>query len=272
MTMLHIAALGSSFAAGPGIEPIVDTTARRSSQNYAHLTAAALDAKLTDLTSSGATLLNVLSEPQGFWLARPLVPQLDLLPPDVDIVTLTAGGNDLGYSKGMVVDAFKASLSESPVLGWALKAMGLTDKHAHLGDVTFDQVKQRFLEIFDRIHTVAPKAKIYLIQYLDVFGSDTDVQSDQPLNKERSEYYRSIAESLAQTYRDAATLRKDFVQLVEMSEISKGHVLGSEEPWVTGFTNNMMFSGIVPYHPNAVGHAAVAHELEKRIKENPGQQ
>ncbi|GAB7328365.1 hypothetical protein MBLNU13_g00352t1 [Cladosporium sp. NU13] len=268
MTMLHIAALGSSFAAGPGIEPVVDIVARRSSQNYAHLTAAALDAKLTDLTSTGATLLNVLSEPQGFWLASSLVPQLDLLPPDVDIVTLTAGGNDLGYSKGMIIDAFKTSLKESPVLGWALKATGLLDKNAQVGDVMFDQVKQRFLEIFDRIHAVAPKAKIYLIQYLDIFGPNTDVQPDQPLNKERSEYYRSVADDLAQTYRDAAALRKDFVQVVEMSEISKGHVLGSEEPWVTGFTNTMMFSGIVPYHPNAAGHATVAQVLEKRIREN----
>jgi lysophospholipase L1-like esterase len=267
MTVLHIAALGSSFAAGPGIEPIVDTTARRSSNNYAHLTAAALDAKLTDLTSSGATLLNVLSGPQAFWLARSLVPQLDLLPPDVDIVTLTAGGNDLGYSKGMIFDAYRASLRESPVLGWALKATGLTEKHAQIGDVTFGQVKQRFLEIFDRIHAVAPKATIYLVQYLDVFGPDTEVQPDQPLDKERCQFYRDIAKDLAQTYRDAAALRKDFVELVEMSEISKGHELGSKEPWVTGFTSGMMFTGQVPYHPNAVGHAAVAHELERRIRD-----
>jgi lysophospholipase L1-like esterase len=267
MTVLHIAALGSSFAAGPGIEPIVDTTARRSSNNYAHLTAAAFDAKLTDLTSSGATLLNVLSEPQSFWLARALVPQLELLPPDVDIVTLTAGGNDLGYSKSIIVDAFRASLRESRVLGWALKATGLTDKHAQVSDVTYDQVKERFLKIFDRIHTVAPRAKVYLVQYLDVFGPDTDVQSDQPLDKERCEHYRSIAHNLSKTYRDAAALRKDFVQLVEMSEISKGHELGSEEPWVTGFTSNMMLTGVVPYHPNAAGHAAVARELETRIRD-----
>lgn len=266
MTVLHIAALGSSFAAGPGIEPIVDTTARRSSKNYAHLTAAALDAKLTDLTSSGATLLNVLSEPQSFWIARSLVPQLDLLPPDVDIVTLTAGGNDLGYSKGMLFDAFRTSIGESPVLGRALKATGLIDKHADAGNVTFGQVKQRFLEIFDRVHEIAPKAKIYLVQYLDVFGPDTDVQSDQPLDKERSEYYRSIADDLAQTYRDAAALRQDFVQLVGMSDLSKGHALGSEEPWVTGFTSTMMFTGMVPYHPNVSGHAAVAQELERRIR------
>lgn len=230
MTALHIAALGSSFAAGPGIKPIVDTAARCSVNNYAHLTAAALNAKLTYLTSSGATLMNVLSEPQDFWLARPAVPQLDLLPPDVDIVTLTAGGNDLGYSKSMITDAFKASLRGSHVLGWALGAIGVASKHAHVGDVTFDQVKQRFLEIFDRIHAVAPKAKIYLVQCLDAFGLDTDVRSNQPLDKERSEYYRSIATSLAKTYQDAAALRTDFVKLVEMSDIGKGHELGSEEP------------------------------------------
>jgi hypothetical protein len=106
-----------------------------------------------------------------------------------------------------------------------------------------------------------------LVQYLDVFGPDTDVQSDQPLDKERCEHYRSIAHNLSKTYRDAAALRKDFVQLVEMSEISKGHELGSEEPWVTGFTSNMMLTGVVPYHPNAAGHAAVARELETRIRD-----
>lgn len=272
MTLLHIAALGSSFAAGPGMEPIVDTVARRSSKNYAHLTAAALDAKLTDLTSTGATLLNVLSEPQSFWLARSLVPQLDILPPDVDIVTLTAGGNDLGYSKGMIIDAFKASIRASPLLEWALKATGLTDKHAHASDVTFDQVEQRFLDILDRIHAVAPKANIYLVQYLDVFGPDTHMQSDPPLNKEQSAYYRSIADRLAQTYRDAAALRKDFVRFVEMSEISKDHALGSEEAWVTGFTTAMMLSSVVPYHPNAAGHAAIAQELEKIIRDTTRQQ
>jgi hypothetical protein len=167
----------------------------------------------------------------------------------------------------MIVDAFRASLGKSRVLGRALKATDLTDKHAQIGDVTYNQVKDRFLEIFDRIHTVAPRAKVYLVQYLDVFGPNTDVQSDQPLDRQRCEYYRSIALNLAKTYRDAAALRKDFVQLVEMSEISKGHELGSEEPWVTGFTSTMMLTGVVPYHPNAAGHAAVAQELERRIRD-----
>ena len=125
------------------------------------------------------------------------MPQLDLLSPDLDIVILTAGGNDLGYSKGMVLDAFRASLRESQPFGWALKAMGLLDKDARVGDATFNKVKHRFLEIFDRIHVVVPKAKIYLVQYLDVFGPETAVQFDQPLNEEWSEYYCNIAHNLA---------------------------------------------------------------------------
>lgn len=51
----HVAALGSSFAAGPGVAPIVDRRANRSGRNYAHLVAERLGARLTDLTVSGAT-------------------------------------------------------------------------------------------------------------------------------------------------------------------------------------------------------------------------
>lgn len=61
---LHITALGSSFAAGPGIPPQINRMAGRSSNNYAHLLAARLGADPTDLTVSGATLNNILLEPQ----------------------------------------------------------------------------------------------------------------------------------------------------------------------------------------------------------------
>ncbi|KAK4972937.1 hypothetical protein LTR42_006231 [Elasticomyces elasticus] len=64
MAKLHFVALGSSFAAGPGIEPIINKAAMRSGRNHAHRLAEKLDAELTNLTASGATLLNVLDTPQ----------------------------------------------------------------------------------------------------------------------------------------------------------------------------------------------------------------
>ena len=92
---LQITALGSSFAAGPGIEPIIDKAALRSGNNYAHQLAKKLNASLLDLTVSGATLLNVASEPQTMF-GHTFAAQMDSLPSNADIVTLTAGGNDLG--------------------------------------------------------------------------------------------------------------------------------------------------------------------------------
>lgn len=68
----------------------------RSTVNYPSFLAKRLDAKLTDLTVSGATLLNVLDTPQG--MLKSFRPQVDGVTSDADIVTITAGGNDMGYT------------------------------------------------------------------------------------------------------------------------------------------------------------------------------
>jgi hypothetical protein len=56
-------AMGSSFAAGPGIAPRASASPRRagrSSGNYAHLVARALGLDLRDMTYSGATTNDIL--------------------------------------------------------------------------------------------------------------------------------------------------------------------------------------------------------------------
>src|SRR3569623_115027 len=64
MSYHHLVALGSSFAAGPGIEPVADAGAMRAARNYPHLLAERLGAELTDLTVSGATTGTILSKAQ----------------------------------------------------------------------------------------------------------------------------------------------------------------------------------------------------------------
>jgi hypothetical protein len=89
-----IAAVGSSFAAGPGIEPIVEVAAMRSGKNYAHLLAGRLGARLVDLAVSGATTANIVDTPQQMAGGQAFPPQIDGVPADADIVTIMAGGND----------------------------------------------------------------------------------------------------------------------------------------------------------------------------------
>ena len=54
-------ALGSSFASGPGIEPIIDAGCGRSGNNYAHLVAERLGYDLVDVSSGGATVAGLHS-------------------------------------------------------------------------------------------------------------------------------------------------------------------------------------------------------------------
>jgi hypothetical protein len=55
------AALGSSFASGPGIAPIIDAGCGRSGNNYAHLVAERLGPDLIDVNSGGAAVDDVLA-------------------------------------------------------------------------------------------------------------------------------------------------------------------------------------------------------------------
>jgi lysophospholipase L1-like esterase len=93
--MNRYVALGSSMAAGPGIRPGVAAApraARRSTRNYPHLVANALNFELVDVTFSGATTAHLLTERQ-----HGATPQIEALDGSETLVTITIGGNDVGY-------------------------------------------------------------------------------------------------------------------------------------------------------------------------------
>ena len=85
-------ALGSSYAAGPGIPTQSGGVCTRSSHNYANLVAAKLKLSLVDVSCSGATTANVLTTSQG------TNSQIDAVTSDTSLVTFTVGGNDIGYT------------------------------------------------------------------------------------------------------------------------------------------------------------------------------
>jgi hypothetical protein len=141
---LRIASLGSSFAAGPDIPPQIEPlAAMRSGQNYPHLLAQRLNAELTDLSVSGATLLNITVEPQSAPLSEQVFPpQISNIPKDADIITVTAGGNDLNYIGGMISDACGAPMQLPEPL-------------------TLDKLAQRFGGVLDELHLTRGPIKIF---------------------------------------------------------------------------------------------------------------
>src|SRR5947208_9857129 len=103
------------MAAGPGIPPVVHRKAMRSGRNYPHQLAEALGLRLIDATVSGATTENVLRTRQKTLLGS-VPPQLEELVPEAALVTITIGGNDLGYIGGLTGGSIVTAVAELPLM------------------------------------------------------------------------------------------------------------------------------------------------------------
>lgn len=262
-TPLHIVSLGSSFAAGPGISPIADKGAGpggRSSKNYAHLLAQKLNARLTDLSVSGAKLEEMVDEGgYGPHFGRWFPPQAAEVPEDADVVMILGGGNDIGYIQGMISDDLAATMLgklASRVVGRGFAVPYRASK---------EEVAKRVVAVVDMVRERAPKVKILLIEYFTLLGTDVKCGRDVNLSEAQIEKHKGVALELREAYRLAAEARPD-VEVVPIAEFSIGNGLGSKKPWVEGFSAGVVLRGKTPLHPNAEGMRNVADMLCEKIQ------
>lgn len=255
---LTLVSLGSSFAAGPLIPPVVDADAGRSGRNYPHLAAALLGAELVDLTVSGATTATILDEPQTTISGKVYRPQLEGLPPDADVVTVTAGGNDLNYTGSMLFAAFRRLDPTHPVSRHL--APRFPDGLREPTDELVAATESGLVRIVQGVAARAAGARIVLVDYLTVIGpgpSGTTWLDDE----ERALLLRMRA-ALERSYVRAA--QQTGAELLRMSETSRGHGLDSTEPWIGGLHTDPV-AGAASFHPNARGMERVAEELVRLL-------
>src|ERR1700734_1928523 len=155
-------AMGSSFAAGPGLPVRVPGSPRRagrSASNYAHLAARALGLDLHDVTYSGATTGDIL-RPSAAGQAA----QLDAVTPATRLVTITAGGNDVGYLPRLTLAS----------LPWPLPALpNVRARVARYGDQAatderFAQLERNLATIGNRLRGRAPDCRVLFVDYLTI--------------------------------------------------------------------------------------------------------
>lgn len=268
---MRLIAIGSSFAAGPGIPPQVNKDAGRSSNNYANYFARRLKldacnpSEFLDLSVSAATLLNVISELQTAGKTT-FPPQLDSLPPlapgddgsDV-IITITAGGNDLFYIGSMFAYTLKHTLW-GKVVSYFLMRKQEKEVFDHPTIATPQQVSERFTVLLDRIEEKYPKVTVYLVEYFAIMGPDTKPGKDVVWDQEQVQKYMQTAWLLQELYAKAANGRRH-VHVVPLAEESKlKHAVGSNDPWVSDGSMFNFFSHAA-YHPNQKGMQAAADIL-----------
>lgn len=255
-------ALGSSFAAGPGIASQVDKPARRSDRNYPHQVAEALSLRLVDVTCSGATTANILTEPQRARRTT-MRPQIQAVTPDTRLVTITVGGNDLGYIAALIRSSLLTRFSWGVRVVSGRLADRIRDRIDHT--VTPAQVAavvESLAEVVAAVRASAPKVRVVLVDYLTVLGDDSREGSRMPLPPEQVRQVVATADQLAGAFARAAELSG--ADLVTASAASTAHGVGSAQPWVTGFE----FGGKVPYHPNLAGMTAVAGLVVRTLSED----
>lgn len=261
MTSLLLAALGSSFAAGPGIDPIVDHEAQRSAGNYAHQLAELLGARLVDRTVSGATTANIVDTPQVTMEGRELAPQLEGVPADADVVTVTAGGNDLQFAGAMLHTAWRRHDPASPLLD----LLGAQFPHGIPAptDAAVTAAAEGLVRIVEETRRRAPDARVVLVDYLTVLDEGTAASGTAPFTSAEITDLLAIQGAIARAFADAA--ESTGADLLRASALSTGHALGASEPWVQPFHADPLRTG-ASFHPDRAGMTAIARALEELLR------
>ena len=222
MTKKYVA-LGSSMAAGPGIPPrdkSAPLRAGRSAANYPHLVARQLGLDLVDVTYSGATTAHVLTDRQN---GEP--PQVDALDGSEALVTITIGGNDVGYIPLLTAAGLPHAVRSLPVLGGMLREK--LDPAAR--DRALVQVDESLKEVGRTVRQRAPRARVVFVDYLTLLppaGEDA-----APLSGVDAALGRRVAATLERLTSEAAEATG--CEVVRASDASRDHHAWSADPWTT---------------------------------------
>jgi len=250
-------ALGDSYAAGPLIpNPLLPLGCLKSSNNYAHLAAPGIGLALRDATCSGAKT-NHMTEPQGVDPDGPNPPQFNSLNSETTVVSLTIGGNDIGFS-----EVAESCVTVNPFSHPCL------DKY-NAGGV--DQLKARIeatapkvAAVLQGIHARSPGAKIYVLNYPAIFPeTGFGCWPQMPIGFSDVPYLRSTEQRLNSML--ATQSAANGATLVNWYGASIGHdaCKGSSTRWVEPLVPT---NAAAPIHPNKTGMVGGANALLAAVK------
>jgi lysophospholipase L1-like esterase len=236
-------ALGSSMAAGPGIRPTAPGApfgSGRSVRNYAHLVAEQLNLELVDVTFSGATTGHVLADRQ-----RGARPQIEALDGSEELVTITIGGNDVGYVPLLMAATMPRVARLLPSIA------ALLDRGAR--EHALDGIGESLRAVGTALRQRAPRARVVFVDYLTLLPPVG--VSAPPLSAADADLGRHVGACLELA--TAAAAQASGCELVRAGLASREHHGWSPDPWATGAGWPLPWRP-APFHPNAAGMRAVA--------------
>lgn len=245
-------ALGSSFAAGIGLGPRAPGSpyiCMRTANGYPGQLARMTGRALVDMSCSGTSSRHVLRG--GFFF---LGPQVDAIRPDTQLVTLTIGGNDIGYVGDL---SLLAARRQGTLTGWLARSFTRSPDVARARD--YGDVGKGIAAIVAVARQRAPKARIIVISYPHILppaGTCAKLQ----LAEIEVAAMRRVGDRLAAV--TGAAARASGATFIDMHALGADHHACAAEPWVNGWQS----AGETPFHPTRAGAEAMARANAAALK------
>ena len=244
-------ALGDSYAAGPVIpNQIAPLGCLKSDHNYAHLAAPTIGLPLRDPSCSGATTADMTNPQETELGTNP--PQFDSLDAETTRVSLTIGGNDIGFSE-VALSCITINPFSTPC----------KDKYDSGGK---DQIAERIAAtapkvaaVLQGIHTRSPAAKVFVVNYAAIFPeTGSGCWPQMPISFSDAPYLRATEQKLNAML--ATQAAANGAKLVDWYKASIGHdaCKGTSTRWVEPLIPGTLAA---PIHPNKTGMQGGANAL-----------
>ena len=251
VTPVPYVALGDSFSSGEGNGPFDGKChrAQRADSAYPRLLPELVGylAAPQFQACTGATIADVWQRPQPRRGSQLI--QLEYLSPATRLVTLTIGGNDLGFEEIvkrclLPGDCSKSKLADKVSAGLQTIKASLTAVYTRVRD-RMDPDGQLVVAGYPHLFISGPKAGCKLF-----ISSGEAAWMNSLVNRGNTRITEAV--------RAARTLRGN-VSYVDVTERFAGHGLCSEDPWLYG-VNLAASDGLIKgsYHPRRSGQQAYA--------------
>jgi len=246
--------MGDSYTAGPGIAPPSPTApadCAQSAANYPHLVAAALNLSLTDVSCSGA-------KTEDFTVAQygDQPPQFNALSASTEVVTIGMGGNDHNLFGTLLKGCTEADIFVGNVGTPCKKYFNKFVKQTQEEDLAPAEAA------LQAVHTLAPKAKVFVVGYPEITPTEGYCPSAFPWTSGDLKWFHSVETHGNAELKKGA--KANGAIFVDTFKPSAGHnaceAVGVR--WIEPIFGSL--TG-VPVHPNAVGEEQDAFDVEQAM-------
>ncbi|GHO42777.1 GDSL-type esterase/lipase family protein [Ktedonospora formicarum] len=246
-------ALGDSYSAGDGAPPYNGAkNCYRSTKGYPYLLSSGAPSP-TLIACSGAVTGNIDSTVQYSWLPGTQLAQLQSGPRGKTLITLTIGGNDIGFSSELTNCITSFSSCKSHRASVSQKIINL---------------EPRLVAVYQELRAAAPGADIIIVGYPLLVADPSLADCHNPvvytgLGAGEMQMIRDLASQLNDAIAQAASTAGAFPATEEVEQAFAGHeacTANESQEWINeiaGLNDALRDS----FHPNSAGYQALSRAV-----------